>query len=78
MVVVDQKLKKRSKKMSREQSDGENSIAGTEVVPVEDETEETEVEFCLPRGTGPGPDRIPKDVPIVMFKLSSIVRQTTR
>ena len=30
MVVVDQKLKKRSKKMSREQSNRDNSIAGTE------------------------------------------------
>ena len=54
MVVVDQTLRK-SKKMSREQSDGEIGTAGTE----------GEVEFRLPRGTGPGLDGIPKDVPIV-------------
>ena len=65
MVVVDQKLNNRSKKMSREQSDGEDSMAETEVVPVDDKAGETEVELCLPRGAGPGLDQIPKDVPVV-------------
>ena len=48
--------------MSREQSDGEDSMVETEVVPVDDETE---VEFCLPRGSDPGLDRIPKDIPVI-------------
>ena len=49
--------------MSGEQSDGEDSLVGTEVVPVVDETAETEGEF---RGSDPGPDRMPKDIPVVM------------
>ena len=48
--------------MSREQSDREESMVETEVVPVDDETE---VEFCLPRGADPRPDQIPKDVLVV-------------
>ena len=39
---------------------GDRSGPGTEV------EEETEVELRLPRGTDPGPDEIPKDVPIIM------------
>ena len=62
MVLEDQRLRKKSKKMSREQSDGEIGTAGTAGVPVE---EESEVEFRLSRGTGPGINGIPKDVPIV-------------
>ena len=38
--------------MSREQSDGEDSIVETEV--------------RLPRGSDPGPDQMPKDMPVVM------------
>ena len=37
----------------------------TEVVPVDYETAETEVEFRLPRGSDPGADRMPKDIPVV-------------
>ena len=33
--------------MSREQSDGEDSVVETEVGPVDDETAETEVDFRL-------------------------------
>ena len=63
MVVVDQKLKKRSKKMNREQSDGENSMRETEVVPGGEDTGESEVELHLPHEAGLKPDRIPKDIP---------------
>ena len=51
--------------MSREQSDGEESVVETEVGPVDDETAETEVDFHLPRGSDTGPDQMPKDMPIV-------------
>ena len=51
--------------MSGEQSDWEDSLVGTEVVPVDEETAETEVEFRRPRGSEPGPDRMPKDIPVV-------------
>ena len=51
--------------MSREQSNAEDSVVGTEVVLVDDETAETEVEFCQPRGSDPGPDRMPEDIPVV-------------
>ena len=51
--------------MSREQSDGEDSVVETEVGPVDDETAETEVDFRLSRGSDPGPDQMPKDTPIV-------------
>ena len=37
----------------------------TEVVLVDDETAEIEVEFRLPRGSDPGTDRMPKDIPVV-------------
>ena len=51
--------------MSREQSDGEDSLVETEVVPVDDETTETEVEFRQPRATDPVLDQMPKDIPVV-------------
>ena len=38
---------------------------GTDVVPVDDETAETEVEFRWPRGSEPGLDRMLKDKPVV-------------
>ena len=63
MVVEDQKLKKRSKKMSGEQSDREDSTVETEVVPGGENTGESEVELRLPHGIGLKPDRIPKDIP---------------
>ena len=66
VVVVDQKLKKRSKNMSGEQSDGEGSTAETEVVPGGEDTRESEVELRLPYGAGLTPDRIPKDIPAAM------------
>ena len=37
----------------------------TEGVPVDDETAETEMEFHLPRGSDPGPDRMPKKIPVI-------------
>ena len=51
--------------MSREQSDEEDSMVETEVVPVDDETTETEVEFRRPRGSDPGPDWMPKYIPVI-------------
>ena len=42
--------------MSREQSDGEDSVVGTEVGPVIDETAETEVDFRLARVADMEPD----------------------
>ena len=51
--------------MSGEQSDGEDSLVGTEVVPVDDETAKTEVEFRRPRGSDPGQDRMPNNIPVV-------------
>ena len=57
MVVVTRCLKNRSQKMSRD-----DSMVETEVVQVDDETE---VEFRLPCGSDPGPDRMPKDIPVV-------------
>ena len=44
---------------------GEDSLVETKVVPVDNESAETEVEFCRPRGSEPGPDRMPKDIPVV-------------
>ena len=38
----------RSPRMSREQSDGEDDVVGTEVDRVVEATGETEVELCLP------------------------------
>ena len=51
--------------MIGEQSDREDNLVGTEVVPVDDETAETEVEFRQPCGSEPGPDQMPKDIPVV-------------
>ena len=51
--------------MSREQSDREDSAVETEDGPVDDGTVETEVNFCLPRGSDPGPELVQKDIPIV-------------
>ena len=48
--------------MSREQSDGEDSVVETEVGPVDDETE---VDFRLPHGSDLGPDHT-EDILIVM------------
>ena len=62
MVVVDLKVKNRSRKMSREQSEQEDGVVETEVGPVDDETAETEVDFRPPRGT----NRMPDDSPIIM------------
>ena len=49
--------------MSREQSDGEDSVVETGVDRFV-ETAETEVELRLPLETGMEPDQIPKDIPI--------------
>ena len=51
--------------MSREQSDGEDSVVETEFGPVDDEIVETEVDFRLPRESDLGLDQRPKDMPIV-------------
>ena len=51
--------------MSLEQSDGEDSMVETEVVPVDDKTAEIEVEFRPPRGSDPGPYQMPKDIPVI-------------
>ena len=40
-------------------------MVGTGDGPVDDGTAETEVNFRLPRGSDPGPDRVPKHIPIV-------------
>ena len=48
--------------MSGEQSDGEDSLVGTEVVPVDDETA---VEFRRSRWSDPGPDLMLKDISVV-------------
>ena len=37
----------------------------TENGPVDDETGETEVNFRMPRGSDPGPDQMPRDIPVV-------------
>ena len=50
--------------MSREQSDGENR-GETEDGPVDDEAAETDVNFHMLRGSDPGPDQMPKDIPVV-------------
>ena len=51
VVVVDLKVKNKSRKMSREQSDEEDGVVETEVGRVDDETAETEVDCRPPRGT---------------------------
>ena len=51
--------------MSREQSDGEDSVVETEDGPVDDGTAETEANIRLPRGSDPGPELVPKDILIV-------------
>ena len=51
--------------MSREQSDGEDSVVETEDGMVDDGTVETEVNFRLPRGSDPGPEGVPKYIPFV-------------
>ena len=65
MVGLDQKLETRRREMSREQSDGEDSVVETEDGPVDDGTAETEVNLRLPRGSDPGPELVRKDIPIV-------------
>ena len=59
MVVVDLKVKNKSRKMSWEQSEEEGGVVETEVGPVDDETAETEVDFRPPRGTSWMPDDRP-------------------
>ena len=61
MVIVDQKLKNRSRKMSQVQSDGEDDVVETVIGPDDDETAETEADFRQPRGS----DRVPEDRPII-------------
>ena len=51
--------------MNREQSDGEDGVAETEDGQVDGETVEAEVNFCLPHGSDPRPELMPKDIPIV-------------
>ena len=51
--------------MSREQSDGEDGVVETEDCQVDNGTAETEVNFRLPRGSDPGLELVPKDIPIV-------------
>ena len=50
--------------MSREQSDGEDSVVGTGVDRFVDATAETEVELRLPLEADMETDQIPKDIPI--------------
>ena len=50
--------------MSREQSDGEDSVGETGTDGFVDATAETEVELRLPLEVDVGPDQIRKDVPI--------------
>ena len=63
MIVVDRDLRKRNRRMSLEQCDGEDSTPGTEVIPGDEDTGESEVDLRLPPGAGLEPDRIPKDRP---------------
>ena len=60
MVMVDLKVKNKSRKMSREHSEEEDGAVRTEVL-VNDETTETEVDFRPPRET----NLIPDDRPII-------------
>ena len=46
-------------------ADGEDSVVETEDCPVDDGTAETEVNFRLPCGFDPGPELVPKDIPII-------------
>ena len=55
-----QRKEERIPRMSREQSDGEDDVVGTEV---DRETRETEVELYLHLETDMEPGRIPKAVP---------------
>ena len=61
MVVVDQKVRNKSRKMSREQSEEEDVVVGTEVGLASDGNGETEVKFRPPRGT----NRMPEERPII-------------
>ena len=54
MVVVDLKVRNKNRKMSREQSEEEDGVVGTEVGPASDGNRETDVEFRPPRGTNGG------------------------
>ena len=49
--------------MSREQSNGEDNVMGTEDGPVDDGAMETEVNFRLPGGSAS--ELVSKDIPIV-------------
>ena len=53
--------------MRREQSKEEDGVVETEVGPGDDKTAETEVDFCLPRGT----NRMPDDRPIITEALGA-------
>ena len=62
VVVVDQKFEKQKTEDEPGAGDGEDSMVGTEVVQVD---VETEVEFRQPRGSDPGLDRMPEDIPAI-------------
>ena len=62
MVVVDLKVRNKSWKMSREQSEEEDGVVGTEVGPASNGNGDTEVEFRPPRGT----NRMPEERLIIM------------
>ena len=53
MVDLDQRFEEQKQEDESEQSDGEDSVVETDEGPVGEETRETEVNFCMPRGTGP-------------------------
>ena len=59
MIIVDVKVRNKSRTMSREQSEEEDGVVGTEVGPESNENVETEVEFRPPRGTNRMPDERP-------------------
>ena len=61
---IRRKKEESSQKMSREQSDGEDSVVGTGVNRFVDATAETEVELRLPLEADMETDQIPKDIPI--------------
>ena len=62
VVVVDLKVRSKSRKMSRERSEEEDGVVGTEVGPMSNENVETEVDYRPLRGT----NQMLDDRPIIM------------
>ena len=58
MVVVDLKVKNKSRKMSREQYEEEDGVVEPGVGPVDDKTAETEVDTSVRRIVKPVPGRV--------------------